>query len=508
MNANHAGVGSWIERWARVRGDRLAIVHGETHRTYAELAGRVRRLAQALRRLGVKQGDRIAWMGPNHPAFLEVFFAAAKLGAAVAPVNERLDRPVLDLLFHDIQPRVSLVHQWRPASAGLHQSWRPASAGPQESPIDVSDDSRCGYERILAASRDEAIDDEVSSDALILLPFTSGTTGVPKGVMLTQANVTWNAINAVAAFDLREDDITIALPPFHRTGGTGALVLPVLFRGGTVVIPQTTSPDDLLQVIEREKVTVAFTNPDLLEGMRRSTQWQHADLSSLRLLVAGGTMVPERLLRCWRERGIDVRQGYGLSEAAPLVSVMDAASASTRLASSGRPVLFVDTQVVAPDGAALAAGQVGELRVRGPNVMAGYWRQPDETRRTFAEDGWLKTGDAAYRDEDGRLFIAGRMADAYESGGEVIHPGFSERVLMQHPAVEAASVIGGPEGAVAYIVVAATAAHATTSELSEWCGRHLSAAARPRAIRIVDSLPKNSNGKVRRDLLAKSLEFA
>jgi acyl-CoA synthetase (AMP-forming)/AMP-acid ligase II len=491
------GVGTWIERRARVAGDHTALIFGDTSRTYADLARRVRRLANGLRSLGVQRGDRVAWLGANHPAFLEALFASATLGAALAPISHRLDPDVIDELIAAAAPRVVLV--------GLTDGRLRPPALPARVEVTVEvgpwDAGDCPYERLIAGHADAAIDEPVEPDDLCLLPFTSGTTGRPKGVMLTQANLTWNVLNGLSCLDVRGDDVTIAVAPFFRTGGTGVNVLPVLFQGGTVVIPETTAPDEVFGLIARHRVTIGFGNPDLLDALTRSPLWPIADLASLRVCVIGGAPVPERLLRAYHERDVQLLQGYGLSEAAPLVSVLDAASAPRKLGSAGRPVMFVDTRIAGPDGTDRTAGQIGELLVRGPNVMAGYWKRPDATRRVFDEHGWLRTGDAAFADADGCLFIVGRMEDAYVVAGEIVHPGLAERVLLQHPSVAEACVLGGEQGAVAYVVRAGGAPAEIESDLLALCRDRLAPSARPDAIRFVGGLPRSTNGKIlRREL--------
>jgi len=322
---------------------------------------------------------------------------------------------------------------------------------------------------------------------------------LPKGVMLTHGNLTWNVINGLSVIDFSGDDVTIAAVPFFRTGGIGINGLPVLFKGGTVVIPSTRDADELLRLFERHRATIAFGNPDLLERLARSRLWSSIDLTSLRALLTGGAPAPERLLRMYHARGVTVLQGYGLSEAAPLVSILDSRNAVRKVGSVGRAALHVDMRIVNGDGSDAGAGAIGELFVHGPNVMAGYWARPDQTRRAIDPDGWLHTGDAAYVDADGFLFIVGRMGEAYVVAGEVVHPGLAERVLLQHPAVGEACMIGGTSGSIAYVVPVPDARADVAPELMSWCAERLHSRARPTAIEVVPSLPRNANGKILRD---------
>ena len=490
--ASNLSIGTWMERRASVAPDRVALVFGETRRTYAELAGRVRRLAHQLRALGVKRTDRVGWLGPNHPAFLECLFATAKIGAVLAPINHRLERSAVEAICDSVGPHVVFL------DASLSGVSLPpvVAATVSVGPWDMWDSQ---YERLIANGPDEPIDEAVALDDLCLLPFTSGTTGAPKGIMLSHSHLTWNVINCLSTIDFSADDVTIAVTPFFRTGGTGVNVLPVLFKGGTVVLPLSTDPENVFDLVERHRATIGFGNPDMLEALTRSPRWRWADLSSLRLFITGGAPVAERLLRTCHQRGFTVLQGYGLSEAAPLVSVLDGSNSLRKVGSAGRPALFVDVRIVRPDGTNAAPGEIGELLVRGPNVMAGYWRQPEETRRTIDEHGWLRTGDAVRMDADGFLFIIGRVQDAYVSAGTLVHAGLAERVLLQHPAVAEACVIGGDDGAVAFIVTEAGAG--LEEELWSLCRDHLPAYARPSAIERVASFPRNPSGKIMRHVM-------
>jgi fatty-acyl-CoA synthase len=216
------------------------------------------------------------------------------------------------------------------------------------------------------------------------------------------------------------------------------------------------------------------------------------------MFITGGAPVHERLLRSCYERGFNVLQGYGLSEAAPFVSVLDGAQALRKLGSAGRPALFVDVRIVRRDGSDAGVGEIGELFVSGPNVMAGYWRRPDATRRALDEHGWLRTGDVGFVDAEGFLFIVGRAEDAYMSAGVLVHPGLAERVLLQHASVAEACVLGGDEGALAYVVLEPWAEAEVETQLWSLCREHLPVHARPTEIRRVASLPKNPAGKILR----------
>src|SRR5499427_592737 len=489
----NVGVGSSIERRARAAPGGVALIAGDRSVTYSELAGRARRLANGLRTLGVTKGDRVAWLGPNHPAFLESLFAAGLLGAVMAPVNYRLDEAEIDWILQDIEPRVLIQH----VAAGAAAVRRPGS---RQVAVGGSPDGAADFETLIAGSAGHPIEETVRLDDLCLLPHTSGTTGRPKGVMLIHGNITWNVVNLLTCADFRGDDVTIALVPFFRVGGTGVNVLPVLFMGGTVVVPGDAQPDDILRLTEQHHVTVGFGNPDILQALVRSPLWPAADLSGVRFLITGGAPVPEPLIRAYLERGLTLLQGYGLSEAAPVALLLQPETALSKVGSAGTPPLFVDTRIAGLSGADVGPGEAGELLVRGPNVMAGYWNRPEDTAAALTPDGWLRTGDVARADGDGYIRIVGRVADSFISHGQMVHPGDVERVLLGHPAVADAGVApvpgSGQEQVATAFVVVAPGAETTEQELLAWCREHLAAHQVPAHVTFTGRLPRNSVGKL------------
>ena len=262
--------------------------------------------------------------------------------------------------------------------------------------------------------------------------------------MLTHGNVTWNAVNFLTCADFRSDDVTIAIAPFFRVGGTGVNVLPVLFVGGTVVVPDDPRPDGLLRLMEQHRVTVGFGNPDLLDALTQADRWPSADLSSVRFVITGGAPVPERLIRTYLDRGLTLQQGYGLSEAAPLVLLLDAGTGARedRLRREAAPVRRHPDHRRRPDDE-VAAGETGELLVRGPNVMAGYWRRPARRAR-LPHRGRLAAHRRCGPHGRRRLRLDRRSPGCRDSSRPARSsiPGDVERVLLAHPAVADAGVVG------------------------------------------------------------------
>jgi fatty-acyl-CoA synthase len=494
------GVGSWVERRSRFAPDDTALVVGDAPVTYAQLAERIRRLANGLGELGVAKGDRVAWVGPNHPSFLEALFAAGLVGAALAPVNHRLEPGVIGAVLEDCAPTVLIQHGPFGPSLPVPSSVRHRVA------VAGAVDDFVQFEHLLEGAPSSSIEESVSFGDLCLLAYTSGTVGRPKGIMLTHGNVTWNAINMSVTAGIRRDDVTISIAPLFRTGGIGVNVLPVLFVGGTVVMPRDNTPEEILRSTERHRVTVGFGNPDLLDALRQTELWEHADLSNIRFFITGGAPVPEQLIRAYVDRGVQLLQGYGLSEAAPACLLLHPEDSLRKVSSAGKPMLHVDAQIVDESGADVATGEAGELLVRGPNVMAGYWKRPEETERALTSDGWLRTGDAARMDREGYLYIIDRMTDRFMTDGRPVFPSDVEKVLLGLDSVADAAVVGVPDderGNIgAAFVVLSHGARIGEADLLGLCRQRLAPHQVPRSLTLVESLPRSSVGKLLREELA------
>jgi fatty-acyl-CoA synthase len=452
----------------------------------------------------------VGWLGPNHPAFLETLFAAGSLGAVVVPVNHRQEESAIARVLDDSGTTLLVLER------SMARGQIPTMVQTRVVVRDLDDpDAEEGalgidYAELVESSDDDPLDVDVALDDLCMIPYTSGTTGQSKGVMLTHGNVTWNVVNFLSSADFRGDDVTIAIVPFFRVGGTGVNVLPVLFKGGTVIVPTANDPDEILRLCLDHQVTVSFGNPDLLDALVRSPLWPTTDLSSIRFIVTGGAPVPERLIRAFQDHGVLLLQGYGLSEAGPLALLLDPASALRKVGSAGKPPLLVDTRIVHRDLSDVGPGETGELLVRGPNVMRGYWNLPEATRKVIDQNGWLRTGDAARMDDEGYVWIVDRVADSYVSNDRVVYPGDVERVLMAHQAVREAGVIGVPKGTgqmgalgAAFVVLAPDGA-ATADDLLAFCRDHLADHEVPTSVSFVERLPRNSVGKLMRSELLDS----
>ncbi|WP_370416042.1 long-chain fatty acid--CoA ligase [Streptomyces fradiae] len=485
------GLGSWPARRARKTPHRTALIHQADAFTYAELHERTTRLAHALRAAGVRRGDRVAYLGRNHPAFLETLFAAGLLGAVFVPLNTRLTAPEIAYQLTDSGSR-ALLHSPELAAVAAVA----AESGGARTVVEVGG---AAYEELLAGAATAPIDEPVSPDDLCIIMYTSGTTGRPKGAMLTHGNIVWNAVNVLVDHDLVADETALVSAPLFHTGALNMLTLPVLLKGGACVLVESFDPGGTLDLIERHGVTFMFGVPTMFDQVARHPRWATADLSSLRLLNCGGAPVPTPLIATYQERGLTFLQGYGMTEASPGALFLDAEHAVAKAGSAGVPHFFTDVRVVRPDLAQAEVGETGEVLVRGPHVMSGYWGLPAESEAAFV-DGWFRTGDAARVDADGYVTIVDRFKDMIISGGENVYPAEVEDALLAHPDVAECAVIGVPdarwgETARAIVVARAGSTPDPASILASLDGR-LARYKIPKSLVLAEALPRTATGKL------------
>ena len=492
-----AGLGSWPARRARMTPRRLAVVHDGRSMTYAELDDRVNRLAHALRGLGVRPGDRVAYLGANHPAFLETMFATAGLGAVFVPFNTRLAAPEIAYMLDDSGTSVLV---WAPelsetvAAVGDRPTLRHR--------IGVGDPGDSGYQALMARGEPTPIDSPVDLDDLCMIMYTSGTTGSPKGAMLTHGNLTWNCYNLLVDLDLASDEVALISAPMFHTAALNQTALPVFLKGGTNVLVSKFDPENTFHLIKEHGITLVFGVPAMFRQISLSPRWAVADLSTIRILHCGGAPVPETMIRTYQERGLTFVQGYGMTEASPGTLFLRPEESVRKAGSAGTPCFFTDVRVVGPDLVDTAPGEIGEVIVQGPNVMAGYWHRPDDTD-TATAGGWLHSGDAAVVDDEGFVFIVDRIKDMIISGGENIYPAEVEKVIYEHPAVKECAVVGVPDerwGEVGRaVVVLRDDAPAEPEEILGFLDGRVARYKIPKSVVLVDGLPRNAAGKLLRN---------
>jgi fatty-acyl-CoA synthase len=478
------GIGSWPARRGRKTPGKAALVHGDRVETYGELHARVTRLAHGLRALGVARGDRVAYLGPNHPAFLETLFATGAIGAVFVPLNTRL---AAEELAHCLTDSGTSVLVYAPQHAGAVADIRERTN--VRTHVALADE----YEPLLAGASDEPVDEPVALDDVCMIMYTSGTTGRAKGAVLTHGNIVWNSVNTVVDVDFASDEVTLMTAPLFHTAGLNMSCLPTLLKGGTVVIEAAFDPERALDLIERHGITLMFGVPVMYDAISACERFPSADLSSVRTLMCGGAPVPLRTIDTYLGRGLTFVQGYGMTEAAPGVLMLDRAYAAEKAGTAGVPHFFTDVRLDDIDG------EKGEIVVSGPNVMSGYWRNPEATGQVLA-DGWFHTGDVAVADADGFIRLVDRLKDMYISGGENVYPAEVEAALRTHDAVAECAVIGVPDdkwGEVgrAYAVLRPGAAATADDLLGHLLGR-LAKYKIPKSVVFVGELPRTGTGKV------------
>lgn len=487
------GLGSWPLRRARMNAAAVALCLGERVLSYGALAERVDRLAGALAARGVGPGDRIAYLGQNDTATFETFFAAGRLGALFVPLNFRLAAAEIAALLEDARPAVLL---YGPDVASLVSEVDPGAHG-------VNTLVRIGgeYEQLLASADAEGFAGrEVTLDDDLVILYTSGTTGRAKGAVLTHGNLTFNTMNQLAHADVLSTDVALCTAPLFHATGLGQVSLPVLFKGGTVVIAPKFDPEWMLAAIAERRICSFSAVPTMLQLLADHPDFAGADLSSLRYVIYGGSMVAERVAVAWQDRGVQVLQGYGMTEASPGVCLALAEGARERPVSMGVPHFFTDVTLNRLPGDETDPG-TGELLVRGLNVFRGYWERPDETATAFA-DGWFRSGDVVHIDADGWGYVVDRIKDMIISGGENIYPAEVEAAISRLPGVVDSAVIAVPDeqwGEVGQAFVIADGVSAWTEQSLRTALEGVLASFKiPKYVQFVADLPRTATGKVRK----------
>ncbi len=485
---------AWLSHRARLTPDREALVDGGRRFTYGQLDRRVQRLAAALRdRYGVGRHDRIATLTMNCAEWVELFFATARIGAILVPLNWRLAPPELDYQLRDSAARALFVGPEHNELAD-----RLAADLPLEARLEIGP----AYEALLEsdAGATPLVDQQAAFDDPHLILYTSGTTGRPKGAVLTHANTFWNCVNVGAAAGLTERDTSLTLLPLFHSGGIGLYTIPTLHAGGRVVVLRAFEPGQVCALAHQEQVTLIFGVPAIWLELLKRPDFTAANYPTIRSLASGGAPCPTTVIDQLAERGFTLLQGYGLTETAPGGTLISREDWRRKAGTVGKAMLHVELRVVDEAGRDAAANQVGEVWFRGPNLFAGYWNRPEATVEAFTSDGWFRSGDLGRLDEEGFLTLVDRMKDMIISGGENIYSAEVEDALFAHPAVAEVAVIGVPDrqwGEAVRAIVASRAGVITSAEeLIEHCRGRLARYKVPKSVVFVDALPRNASGKV------------
>lgn len=498
------GLGSWIHKRRIKSRERLALIQGDYELTYDQLAVRIDRLTNVLAARGVSKGTRVAFLGGNHPAFLETMFACGQLGAIFVPLNIRLAPRELNYALNDSGSELLIALEAQGEQAVLAMADSPVRdyLEAANTPGGVSD-----YEDALTGAETTRQDLAVRLEDPAIILYTSGTTGSPKGAVLTHGNLTWNSMNVLVDYDVTSQSVALLIAPMFHTASLGMGALPILFKGGTLVLQERFEPAAVLAAIEKYQVTSLSGVPTTYQLLAEDPAWDNTDISSLKMLTCGGSAVPIRVLEAYEARGLGFTGGYGMTETSPGATSLGAEYARSKMGSAGLPHFFTDVRIADSLGGELPAGEVGEILIAGPNVISEYWQRPEATGGSYHQGGWFRSGDMGYLDDDGFLYISDRLKDMIISGGENIYPAEVEQVIMEIPDVESVAVIGVPDekwGEVPRaILVLKEGRTLNERELFEHLDGRLARYKIPRTAIFVEELPRTASGKIRKADLRK-----
>ena len=489
----------WSAYHANVRPNKIAIRDLSINKelTYSELDIRSNKLAEWLQKNGVGKGDRVAILSQNCAEFFELEFACAKIGAIELPLNWRLTKPELEYILNDSTPTVLIYDSgFLDISLELQKDCQI-----KESLQIDNEDLSSQYEIALKESNGKYEEVPTTHDDLIMIMYTSGTTGHPKGAMINHRMQLYNCINLATPVFISPETVQLVVLPLFHTGGMNCYANPVLHAGGELILIREFDPGLALSILGNSdyKVSHFFAVPAPYQFMMNHPDFDKTDLSFLKIAGIGGAPCAEAILKTWSGRGVSMIQGWGMTETSPGGIGLDAADAERKIGSAGKPLMHTEVKVVDDDGNELPWGEVGELYIRGPNITPGYWNKPEATEDSFDGD-WLKTGDAARFDDEGFVYIVDRWKDMYISGGENVYPAEVENVIYQLPQIAEAAVIGVPDerwGETGKVFISLKEGQTIEEkEIIEHCLKNLAKFKVPQSVEFIELLPRNATGKV------------
>lgn len=504
-------IGQWISKRARLYPGR-PFLKEEDGREFnnREFDRRVNRMAHALGKLGLVKGDRIAVLMINSSEFLEIFFACAKTGVIMVPLNFRLAAPELIYIIRDSAPRALIyspdfaqkVAAIKAARLCLSRYLRHGSGR-------LSEDQELSDFISQLPEDEQAPAEEVAINDPLFIMYTSGTTGDPKGAMLSHGNILFGAIHSLVGYGMDKTFKSLVVAPLFHMGALAASATPVIYAGGSLVLKTFYNASEVIKLIQKEKINYMFAVPVMFQMMARSDEWDAADFSHVRYFISGGASIPVDVIRKYQnEKGVGFVQGYAMTETQRLTS-LDLADSIPKAGSVGKEVFHIDLRIVDSNGRDVGAGEPGEILVRGPNVFLGYWNRPAETAKAM-EGGWFHTSDMGRRDADGFVYIIGRKQELIISSGENIYPAEVERVIQAVPQVKEAAAVAMPEPekrgeVVAAFVTLKDGQAITEQELINALQGQIAEFKIPKRVFFLEEFPRNAAGKVLKKELQKKI---
>jgi fatty-acyl-CoA synthase len=490
----------WFQRWSEYHPFKDAVIETNTGQSiqYGALNQLASNTALWLKNNYRFQGQRIAFFGEFSISFTVLFASAQKHNICIVPLNYRLSAKELIYLLLDSEPSL-LVYDSKFETI-IKEILKEVTNIPTLITESLWDHIQKPVLQSLELNPPDL-------DNPIFLLYTSGTTGKPKGVPYTHRMLTWNSIDTTWRLDLTSKDKTVmCLPPFH-TGGLNVLFSPLLHRGGTIILQPKFNAEEALHLLEYHQCTIFMAVPTIVKMLAASKNIDICNLSNLRYMIVGGEVLPLSVIEFWSQKGILIRQGYGLTEAGPSVTSLHEEDCIRKRGSIGKVNFYIESKIVDTFGKVVTEGEAGELWLKGQSVMKGYWNNPDANEKSF-EGEWYKTGDMVKEDEEGYLYMVDRIKNMYKSGGENIYPAEIERVLLEHPSISEVAVIGVPdetwgEVGIAYIVTGDKSTLEDTI-LRSFLETKIAKFKVPKVFRFVESIPLNDIGKIDRKKLLSS----
>jgi acyl-CoA synthetase (AMP-forming)/AMP-acid ligase II len=496
--------------------ERTAVVFEGNRYTFSQINERANRLANALMNLGVQKGDRVAMLQVNCNQHVEVYFAVAKLGAIYVPLNFRVKGDELTYMLNSSEANTLLVGG---RYLDLVRSIRPNVPSVKNYiSIESKQDDMLYYEDIISSAAADDVINEIEDEDTTMLVYTAGTTGFPKGVMLSHSSFGIYVLENVTPPDPEIEEKNILTVPLYHVAGLQA-VMAAIYGGRTLVMERPFEPGEWMGLVAGEKVNRAMMVPTMLKQLIDHPEFSKNDLSSLKVITYGAAPMPLEVIKKALEvfPGVNFINAFGQTETASTITTLgpedhiltgseeEREKKLKRLSSIGRPMSDVEMKIFDEEGNELPPGEVGEIVARGPRVMAGYWKDEEKTKKTIDPNGWVHTGDVAYVDEDGYFYLAGRATDMIIRAGENIAPEEVEAVVRTHPGIDDVAVIGVPDlewgEQVRAVVVLKAGETATAEEIMEYCRQRLASYKRPTSVVFVSELPRNPMGKVLKRVL-------
>ena len=508
--SNCVGMGQMILRRAELTANAPALTYEDTTVTFVDFARNITTIACLLRSMKVNRGDRVGYLGQNHPRLLEVLYACSLIGAIFVPLNYRLTPQELHFIANDAGLKLLFSDKSSMPLIETHRNELPCQeliGIDFEAPCWLSLDTVI-HSAAVGAAAENFVAETVSTEETALIMYTSGTTGRPKGAMLSHGNIFWNLLNAKFMEEIMRGTTLTCAPLFH-IGGLNVTTHPSLVSGIHVVLHKVFEAKKVLQDIEKYRVSTMFGAPTMFDMLTYESAFNETDFSSVIAFNCGAAPVPIPLIETYLKKGVQFCQGYGLTETAPYVSVLSSEDSVRKKGSAGRPLMFTKVCIIDGAGSLLPAMERGEICVLGPNVTQGYWGLESATREAFDADGWFLTGDIGYLDEDGYLYICDRKKDMIISGGENVYPAEVESALIALPGVKEVAVVGLPDDRwgekVVAVFVSEEGVDISTALVSEFLADKLARYKQPRELHFVDILPRNPAGKVQKFALKNAL---